>query len=346
MKKVILNIGLGLIILGLFHSCWKNEPPVKPLEISGTTMGTTYSIKWMPVNAVDEGSLKVKVDAILESVNDSMSTYRPQSEISKFNQDVSLQRVSISKDFSTVLGFALKLAKITRGYYDPTIGPLVNLWGFGPAARREVPSQEKINELLQYVGRRHLEFDRGRRTLRKRHPKVYLDLSSLAKGYGVDLVSQHLLDIGVQNFLVEIGGEMRASGQKASGPWKIGVEAPQKGARILDQVYPLNNLAVATSGDYRNFFEKDNKNYSHAIDPSTGSPIRRPLSSVSVFMPSCMMADAWATALMILGPKEGLALANKHKISAYFVYRDEDDHGSLRKDYSSTFKASVLSETN
>lgn len=291
-------------------------------------MGTQYNIKFYSNKSLnDKESAQEKVDKLLKKVNEEMSTYLKESEISYFNQTDRLGWLKISPDFFYVTSFALELAQKTDGLFDPTIGPLVNLWGFGPGGERRIPKDEQIEAAKKRVGFDKILLNKETSEIKKKVPGVYLDLSSLAKGFGVDKVSNFLESEGIEDYMVEIGGEVRTLGQKMDkSPWRIAIEAPhpsnqgERYQRILD----LSKMSLATSGSYRNFFMEDGRKYSHTINAKTGHPVAHTLASVSVaHESSCMKADATATALMAMGAKEGLAFAEEQGIAAYFVFRDD-----------------------
>jgi thiamine biosynthesis lipoprotein len=215
----------------------------------------------------------------------------------------------------------------TNGAYDVTVGPLVNLWGFGRSGRRDAPpSSDEIEALLPRIGYDKLEAQTQPPALRKAAADLEVDLSSIAKGWGVDQLADLLEREGIRNYLVEIGGELRAAGSKSPGqPWRIAVERPIAGQRSVQRVVNLTDVAMATSGDYRNFFEQGGQRYSHTIDPRSGLTVQHRLASVTVFASTCAEADGWATALMALGDRLAPAVADRHGIEALFIVRD--DHG-------------------
>ncbi|HHP7234123.1 MAG TPA: FAD:protein FMN transferase [Desulfobacterales bacterium] len=295
------------IFLTVIFGCGPTE-----YRMTGNTMGTTYTVKVVAVSLPSTADLKERIDRRLEAINQSMSTYRQDSEISRFNRFGRVgERFPISNDFSRVMQVAEQVHRLSGGAWDPTVAPLVELWGFGRMGPPEgIPSAEAIRAALARVG-----FDRitlfEDRVLAKRDADVQLDLASIAKGYGVDQVAVLLKESGYKNFLVEIGGEVYAAGRrKDGGPWKIGVNRPEADAP-QDAVYrvaALSDRAMATSGDYRNFFEIAGRRYAHVIDPRTGRPVTNGVVSVTVTADSCTLADALATALMVMGPTQGLPM--------------------------------------
>lgn len=291
--------------------------------LSGPTMGTTWSVKFTgePKEGVD--ALKADIEAALEQVNAQMSTYRADSVLSQFNQAPAGTVVALPADMTRVMKAAFSISDMTAGAYDVTVGPLVNLWGFGPDPDRfEPPQADAIDEARSRVGWQSLLLN-GQELLQP--GDRYVDLSSIAKGFAVDKVGELLDQQGLTSWLVEVGGELRARGTKPYGkPWRIAVERPIPGVREVEQVVALKDMAVATSGDYRNFFESGGKLYSHTIDPRTGYPVAHKLASVSVLHKSAMMADGLATAMTVLGPKEGMAFAKDHELAVFFIVRTDE----------------------
>ena len=311
-----------LLTLFLLSAC--NQEPENHY-ITGSTMGTTYTVTLPNLNLAtsDKSKIGKKIELLLAEVNQKMSTYRADSEISQFNKWQSLEWFSISKETLSVIISAIELAKKSQGAYDITAGPLVNLWGFGPTGKRvKPPSDLEIANAKAQIGFQYIETRQSPPAVRKRLVNLYVDLSSIAKGYAVDVVASFLESEGIKNFLVEIGGELKAKGQNATGRfWRIGIEKPVSSERSLQQIIEIVDAGVATSGDYRNFFEEDGARYSHTIDVRTGRPISHNLASVTVVLPSVKDADAWATALLVLGEKAGFELAEREQIPAYFVIK-------------------------
>ncbi|PLW86790.1 hypothetical protein C0029_10445 [Halioglobus japonicus] len=294
-------------------------------KLTGATMGTTWHVTATPGDDanVDTAQLQRDIEVVLESVNDSMSTYRAESEISRFNQAPVDAWFDVSEDFYLVLSAAMAIHWQSNGAYDVTVGPLVNLWGFGPGERIDAaPDAAAIDLVMTRVGQDKLRVDGELRSVRKQ-ADVYLDFSSIAKGFAVDEVARLLQATGIEDYLVEIGGEMRVGGLSPRGDaWRIAIEQPEVGARSIAQAIALRDVAIATSGDYRNYFEADGVRYSHSIDPRTGQPVAHELVSVTVIHPSCMMADAWATALTVLGAEEAMAVAEAAGLAVYFIQRE------------------------
>lgn len=299
-----------------------------PSQLAGATMGTTWHVSYIATDEVpDAEHLQRGIEAQLERVNDSMSTYRTDSEISRFNAFATDTWFTSSADFFHVLTTALDIGRKSEGAYDVTVAPLVNLWGFGPAGFvDEPPSPQHVAQLLALVGQRHIRVDADNRGVMK-ESALSVDFSSLAKGYAVDQLADWLLAQGVTRFMVEVGGEMRLSGLSGrDDPWRIAIESPDSGARAVAVTVSLTDVAVATSGDYRNYFEADGRRYSHAIDPRTGYPVAHDLVSVTVVHANCMIADAWATALTVLGAERAMAVAQAQGLAVYFIHRGDDGY--------------------
>ena len=299
--------------------------PAEETLLQGATMGTSYSVKLVDLPAEqDLQALQTELERRLEQVNAAMSTYLPDSELSRFNQNPSTDWVTASPKLLAVLQTAQEISRLSDGAFDISVGPLVNLWGFGPTASRgQAPSLDQIQAARKRVGYQLLQLRADPPALRKARPDLYLDLSAIAKGYAVDLLAAYLNSQGLTNFLVEIGGEVWGRGHNRHGrPWRIAIEKPDPGSRSVHDIVELDGQGIATSGDYRNFFEQAGNRYSHSIDPASGRPVQHALASVTVLAPSVMRADALATALLVLGPERGLALAEQQGLAALFIMRE------------------------
>lgn len=293
--------------------------------LRGATMGTTWSVIYRDRDDADAAGLQSAIEEELVAVNDALSTYLPDSEISRVNASPDQAAVELSERFARVLDAALTIGEMTGGAYDVTVGPLVELWGFGARDfSGAVPSEADLERALEVVGSDRLRWNRTNRILEK-PPGVRIDLSSIAKGYAVDRLTTLLADRGLTDTLVEIGGELRAQGERPEGgPWRLAVESPDPAQSRFVDALAVSDAAVATSGDYRNFFEVEGRRYSHLVDPRTGSPVTHELVSVTVVHPDCMTADALATALIVMGQEAGLRLARERQLAAHFVTRDGD----------------------
>lgn len=294
--------------------------------ISGQTMGTTFTVKIMEYQASDLvfGELEARINELLKEVNRQMSTYIPDSELSQFNQYRKTDWFPISKDLAIVLDQSLKISEMSGGAFDVTVGPLVNLWGFGPEEREGVPDGEEIAQRLAQTGYKRVKVRLSPPAVRKDLPEIYCDLSAIAKGFGVDKIADYLEGLGIDDYLVEIGGEVRAKGHNDKDqPWRIGVQSPRERSTV-NNVIKLQDRSVATSGDYMNYFEKDGVRYSHTIDPKTGRPITHKLASVTVIHESCMIADGMATAINVLGPIKGYAFAMKNQLAVLMLVKTDE----------------------
>lgn len=291
-------------------------------------MGTTYVVQVSDSLTESERiAISRAVRETLDDVDQKMSTYVPESEISRFNRAPVGGAVELSPETFAVLEEAARVYELTGGAFDVTVGPLVRLWGFGAGARpREgPPSEEAIEATRSLVGFPRLSIDDDPPAITKDVEGLECDLSGIAKGYAVDLVAELLLERGLENFMVEVGGEVRTSGKNAVGDaWRIGIEKPLPGTRQLQRRISLTGLSLATSGDYRNFYEVDGKLYSHLIDPRVGRPVSHSLASVSVVDHTCMRADALASGLLVLGPEEGFELAVREDLAVLFLVRTDE----------------------
>ncbi|MDO2947134.1 FAD:protein FMN transferase [Aeromonas simiae] len=330
--------GLAFFLTG----CGQEKVQTRPeIHITGSTMGTYYSIKVADPVIPDVKAFQTQIDLLLERVNDQMSTYRPESELSRFNQSRDNRPVVVSRDTARVVIESLHLGRESRGALDVTVGPLVNLWGFGPDKRpTKVPSDELIAQTRQKsgLGNLHVVTSADADTLQKDIPDLYVDLSAIAKGFGVDKVAEYIESLGARNYLVEIGGELRLNGHNGKGhPWRVAIEKPVAGSEqgSVQEVIVVGDNGVATSGDYRNYYEMDGQRFSHTIDPATGKPIQHRLVSVTVVHPSCMTADGLATALTVMGPEKGMAFAKEKGLAIFMVVKTDE---GFREEYSEAFK--------
>lgn len=317
------------LFLPAFFCLWLGScaEPIAPLQLAGATMGTQYHLSWLE-SAGGPGAEQVAsgVEKILEDINASMSTYREDSRISEFNRAPIAEWVEVDADFYAVFAIARQVSEASDGAYDVSVQPLVNLWGFGPELTSGIPSDAAIDAAMAQLGQAEIEMNGQLSALRK-HRAVQLDFSSVAKGYAVDRLANWMTALGIENYLVEVGGELRVSGHSPRGDnWLIAIEKPEAGPRDMLATLSISNVAVATSGDYRNFFEIDGIHYSHTIDPRTGRPVRHELVSVTVVHKSAAAADAWATALTVLGPDKALAAATREQLAVYLVSRAGDGY--------------------
>ena len=339
-KKRLVTLVAGLFILLGLSWFRLSQSPIDETsgwyELRGETMGTTYVVKFFTEDPALVSTVGKDVELALDMVNQHMSTYRPDSELSQFNLSDTEPR-ALSAQLFHVMQTALTVSEETGGAYDITVGPIVNAYGFGPEVRVEFPSDEELAPLQALVGREHLTLDEEAKTLRKDIAEVYCDLSSIAKGYGVDVIVEKALS-PFENFFVEVGGEVRCQGVNPDGvPWRVAIEKPIEGVRSIYAVVSLQDQAMATSGNYRNFVYKEDQRIPHTIDPRSGRAVEQDLVSATVLHETCELADAYATALMVLGEEEGLAFAEEKGLAVLLLVLESD--GSFREVRSSTFTA-------
>jgi thiamine biosynthesis lipoprotein len=327
-----------IFFLLLFVGCG----PKKEVEFSGKTMGTTYHITIVAGSFTNTNDLKDQIDMRLDEINKSMSTFRKDSEISRFNAyQTAGGKFEISDDFYNVMTAAKTIYEETGGAWDGTVKPLVDLWGFGKFENKHtIPEKSQIAAMLSKIGFNNIEI-LADHYLAKKITTITLDLASIAKGYGVDQIAALIRANGIHDFLVEIGGEVFAAGLRKDGKkWRIGINRPKKDAPF-DQVYKVVNLqdkGFATSGDYRNYFEVNQKRFSHVIDPRNGYPVDNGVVSVSIMANTCTFADGLATTVMVLGHKKGLDLVNRLDNTECFIVTQKED-GPLIDHYSKGFES-------
>ena len=317
---------LVALLAGFAHRYAERETARTSAVFEGTTMGTTYVVKLSvaPMPEPEHRRVAEAIERRLERVEALMSTYRPDSEISRFNRWRNDQPFEVSRETLEVVRLAQQVSASTEGAFDITVAPLVAAWGFGVhASDNGRPTRNELHSLQERVGYRLLDLGSGDRTLRKQHPELTLDLSAIAKGYGVDEVAEELESRGYSDYLVEVGGEVRTRGKNSLGlPWSVGIERPSKSDRVVGTAVQLGNRALATSGNYRNFHERFGRTVSHTIDPRTGRPVDHSVASVSVIHARAVMADALATAFHVLGDEEGYELALREGLAVRFVSGD------------------------
>lgn len=295
-------------------------------SLSGETMGTRYSAVFFAEAGLDETAIAVRLFAAVDKVDQQMSTWKTDSDLSRLNAAPVQQWFAIPEELVSVLTTALWISQHSHGAFDIGVGALVNAWGFGPGQQQ--PDVHQINGLKEQAHRpatEVLEIDHAHSRVRKL-AAITLDLSGIAKGFGVDEMARCLDSFGVTRYLVGIDGEMRARGLKSDGrPWAIAIEKPIRGVREAMGVMELTDAAIATSGDYRNWVQIANKYYAHTMNPLVGGPSTNQIAAVTVMASSCMLADAWATALLVLGEDAGVRLAQERGMSALFVLRDGEE---------------------
>ncbi|MCH2115410.1 MAG: FAD:protein FMN transferase [Pirellulales bacterium] len=335
-----LAFSIGVATSGLSVACGMEAGIV---SFFGPTMGTRYRVSLAvqaanldmpestgPLQKMGQPSIQSRVQPLVEGllaeIEGQMSTYDPESELSQFNRSESTEWFTVSAGTAHCVAYALEIAEKTAGAFDPTVGPIVNLWGFGPHTRpREPPADETIVQALDRIGHQYVAVRAHPPALRKMRPTVNLDLSAIAKGFAVDQVSTLLKAQGFRAAMVEIGGEVRTSGTKqGSAPWRIAIQKPATGAGEFQEILDLTSAAIATSGDYQNYYEYDGVRYSHTIDPQTGRPVQHQLAVVSVQADTCMESDALATALLVMGEQRGYDWCVRQDVAALFQTRQED----------------------
>ena len=331
-RRQIFDVSRWLLFFLLGCSAGCSEQPQSG-QFSGPTMGTMYAVRWHDVaNGQRCQASQAEVADVLAQINAAMSTYLPDSELSQLNQTRAGVWADLSPELAEVISVAQTIWRQSGGAFDVTVGPLVNLWGFGPDSGVMQPSATQQQQAGAFVGMDKLEIVGAR--LRKQHANLYIDLSALAKGYAVDRVAELLDQSGCDQFMVDIGGEIRTQGKNRRGsPWQIGIEVPDSNQLgTLHTVLGLSDLSIATSGDYRNFRLVDNVRVDHVIDPRTRVPAANAVVSATVLHASAMWADAYATVLMVLGVEEGLAFADEQGFPAYVMYRTstQDETQALR----------------
>ncbi|MCK4739645.1 MAG: FAD:protein FMN transferase [Deltaproteobacteria bacterium] len=336
--KAIFLSSLCILILATAFYYSSLISSVLPLqEFSGSTMGTFYTVKVVETGGskdrIKREVLELGIQTALDKVDSEVSTYKESSELSKFNASSDLEWFPVSKDFYNLLKFSLSVSESSGGAFDVTVAPLVNLWGFGPGKSRDRPPTDfEIKEVMASVGYKKISTkseggaseDERKFFIKKDSREVSVDLSAVAKGFGLDKVSLFLISLGLSDYLIEVGGEVLVSGKNHfNQPWVIGIATPNEDGELA-KVLKVERGCLATSGDYRNYFEQDGVRYSHTIDPKTGRPITHSLASVSVIAKDCMQADGFATAIMVLGKDDGLDFAKKNKLSVFMLVKEGD----------------------
>lgn len=301
------------------------QPTPDPTEISGTIQGTTYHIKLVLQDSpVDLEALRRAIDQTFQDIDLKLSNYRDDSEISRFNHQATLDWIPVSPELPYLIHLAQDISGKTGGCFDLTIKPLFDLWGFSKAENR-IPSNAEIEQALNHIGMHKVEVDLVRGQLRKRDSAVQVDLSSVGQGYTVGALSRLLERAGIQNYLVEVGGEMQVKGHKADGSaWRVAIEKPTPYTRAVQRVLDIHQeagTAIMTAGTYRHFFENQGQVYSHIIDPHTGRPVTHRLLSVTVLHDDPTWADGWDTALLCVGETEAIRIAEAEHLKVLLIYQ-------------------------
>lgn len=331
---------VGLLMLAMVAGCDKPPAAEHPmLEIHGRTMGTFYGVKVVGDFPGGQQALQTQVDSLLKHYNDEISTYDPNSSLSKFNQQQTTAPFPVSQDMADIVISAVRVGQRTQGVLDVTVGPLVNLWGFGPDKRPvKIPTDAQITAARQRVGiqRLHVDVSADHAELRKDIPNMYVDLSTVGEGFGADKIADFLESRGVHNYLVEIAGASRSRGVNAKGePWKLAIQKPTDELDEVQAIVKPDGRAISTSGSYRNYYELNGQRYSHIIDPATGKPITHRLVSATVITPTALEADGLDTALMVMGPEKAMAFAKQQHLAVYLVIKTDK---GFKAEYSETFK--------
>jgi thiamine biosynthesis lipoprotein len=324
-------MSLFVLLASAFAGTSTFAADVPMLVSQGETMGSTYSVKiFDPPQTLSE-DWRLQIDKELRSITDQMSTYLATSEISRFNDSDLLEWFEVSPGFATVVSKALEISAMSEGAFDITVSPLVKAWSFGPNKKKRnvPPGDDELATLRAVVGSRNLEVRQDPPALRKQIADLTIDLNAITPGYAADRLVTLLQGMGAKNLFVEVGGEVRVTGDKAGEPWMVGIQQPDVEGLAVAIAYPLRDRSIATSGDYRSFFEYEGKRYSHTIDPRTARPVTHRLASVTVLADDCMTADALATTLSVLGDQEGHEWSKQFGLDALFMVRGED--GNIRQ---------------
>jgi thiamine biosynthesis lipoprotein len=324
---------LPLLLLALIVFSWhryQSEPPRHHFLVSGSAMGTTWSLKVADaqLDAEQQSAITDAATSSIERIDALMSTWRDDSELMRLNAHPAGSAFVVAPETLRVFQLAQRVSALSGGAFDVTVSPFVDAWGFGAGARPLEPKRPRaatLAALRARVGYRKLALDERRSSITKLAPEMACDLSAVAKGFAVDEVARALLALDQRNFLIEIGGELRGTGVRFDGePWRVAIEEPNELARRVHRVVSLRDAAMATSGDYRNYYELEGRRVSHTIDPRSGEPIAHRLASVTVIHQEAAEADALATALNVLGPQAGYSLAEAQGLDAYFLIRRGD----------------------
>ncbi|WP_431225611.1 FAD:protein FMN transferase ApbE [Serratia sp. L9] len=323
-------IAKGLLLittLMLLAGCNDNETRPQ-IDIEGKTMGTYYSVKISGAISQSKQQLQQEIDVLMEQANDDISTYRPHSVLSRFNQNHSSEPQPIPRGMADIILTAQRIGRDTAGAMDITVGPLVNLWGFGPDKHAaKIPSQQEIDAARANTGLQHLKLlsDSRGEWLQKDLPELYVDLSTLGEGYGVDQLVQLMERKGITNYLVSVGGAVSSRGVNGHNkPWRVAIQKPTDKENAVQALVDLQGYGVSTAGSYRNYFELDGPHYSHVIDPTTGRPITHKLVSATVIAPTALEADGWDTGLMVLGAEKALKLAEEKNLAVYLITQTDN----------------------
>ncbi len=319
-----MKVNRALILVSILFIFACDQQPNKYAQITGYTMGTSYQVT-VEINDLDTNQLKTDIDSRLSTINQLMSTYIDNSELSLFNQSINTNCHRLSNETLYVIKNAIEVSTNTKGKFDVTLAPLIEIWGFDKKdTHNNIPEAALISQLLTQIGYQKIKVNE--RCISKENPNLTINLSAIAKGYAVDEIANLIRNKGAKNYLVEIGGEIANLGvNNKSQPWRLAIESASTDKRSIQKIISPNGLGVATSGNYRNYFEKDGRRFSHTIDPTTGYPITHQLASVTVLHKETMVADALATAMMVMGPTESLSYANNNNIPIFMLVKKDND---------------------
>ncbi|CNH91290.1 thiamine biosynthesis lipoprotein [Yersinia frederiksenii] len=313
-------------VLGLLTACNDTETR-QQIDIEGKTMGTFYSVKISGATTPNPHQLQQEIDALLEQANNDISTYRQTSVLSRFNQYRGSEPQPIPRGMADIILLAQRIGRDTDGAMNITVGPLVNLWGFGPEKQpTQIPTQDQIDSARQQVGLQHLTLisDSRGEWLQKDLPDLYVDLSTMGEGYGVDLLVNLMMRKGITNYLVSVGGAVSSRGVNGQGqPWRVAIQKPTDQENAVQALVDLQGYSISTSGSYRNYFEQGGQRYSHVLDPATGRPINHRLVSATVIATTALEADGWDTGLMVLGTEKALRLAESKGLAVYLITKTD-----------------------
>jgi len=322
MRAGVRALGLLVCTLGCLIAACTQGPRERVL--TGATMGTTWTVKVVSAEPAVVDEIEARIAGVLTQIDEQMSTYRADSVLARFNAHESRDWFEVPVELAQVIAAAQRLSVLTQGAFDVTVAPLVALWGFGPDGLRDtIPGEAELAAARASVGFGRLEVRLDPPALRKAQPTLEVDLNAIAPGYAVDRIAMELEAVGIVDYLVDVGGELRARGRNGAGlRWRVAVERPSEGPREAYTVIELDDRAIATSGDYRQYFEAEGRRYSHTLDPRTARPVEHALAAVAVVSESAMLADGLATVLAILGPTEGRAFVEAQHLVALFLVRD------------------------
>lgn len=319
-------------VLGLLTACNDAETR-QQIDIEGKTMGTFYSVKISGPTTPNPHQLQQEIDALLEQANNDISTYRQTSVLSRFNQYRGSEPQPIPRGMADIILLAQRIGRDTDGAMNITVGPLVNLWGFGPEKQpTQIPTQDQIDSARQQVGLQHLTLISNNRGewLQKDLPDLYVDLSTMGEGYGVDLLVNLMMRKGITNYLVSVGGAVSSRGVNGQGqPWRVAIQKPTDQENAVQALVDLQGYSISTSGSYRNYFEQGGQRYSHVLDPATGRPINHRLVSATVIATTALEADGWDTGLMAMGTEKALRLAENKGLAVYLITKTDQGFSAV-----------------